>query len=256
MQSSLAKQCMLLLLVLGQMFIGVATAWASDPEPAAEAQDKAAAVPAPQAEPTPVNAATSVTPAEDAAKDNSIEAEENSERSVSGPIHRHWDARLGLGAMPFFGRKEPGLAAQWLRHGRSWLKLGLFARTLAQSVRRNESGIVSRRNFSVLGFVGEFDLFGNDSVHPQLTLGVQFGQGWLSRRWQEGETKNFKQTEFYIAEPYLLAHVFHWRRIDWGFGVAYAAVRPKTKSAANSDANSDAKGLSGWSVLLSFQHQI
>ena len=110
--------------------------------------------------------------------------------------------------------------------------------------------MVSRRNFSALGFAAEVDVLGNDAEHPRLTLGMQMGQGWLSRRWQIGESKNFKQNEFYMLEPYLLAHFFHWRRIDWGVGVAYAVVKAK------SDATADAEELRGVSGFLSFQHEI
>lgn len=174
----------------------------------------------------------------------------HSEAELPVSARRHWDAGLEMRYTQLDGESEPMLHAQWLRHWPSGFKIGGFLNALAVEIKREKDGVQSRSHFYALGLTGEYDLLGRELDYPSLAIGGNLGQGFFSRRSDETGGKEFKQTDILVFEPYLAAHFVHWRRLEWGAGVAYRVARSTNETRIAS------RDLSGSSVFLSFRHEI
>lgn len=226
--------------------LGSAPVYAQDAEPAEIVAPQPLAEPVPEAEPplapqTPPAAESSEVPDLPVA---------HSEAELPLSIRRHWDAGLEIRYTQFDGEFEPMLHAQWLRHWPSGLKLGGFLSALAQEIKREEEGVKSRTHFYALGLTCEYDVFGHELDYPTISLGGNLGQGWLNRRTEVEGVKVFKQTDIYVFEPYMAAHFVHWRRLEWGAGVAYRVA------SSTDDERVESGEVSGASVFLSARHEI
>lgn len=165
-------------------------------------------------------------------------------------LRRHWDAGLEIRAASFYDQRELMLHAQWLRHWPSGLKLGGFLTSLPQTVRRQIGSEKPKLHYYALGLTGEFDVFRSDVNLPCVTLGINLGQGWLMRRSTSSDAKSYQETDLYVTEPYMVVHVLHWLRLDWGLGVAYQRVQSTKQERVQGE---DLTGMQGF---ISFRHQM
>jgi hypothetical protein len=226
--------------------LGGAPVYAQDEEPAESVAPQPLAEPVPEAEPSP---APETAPAAESAEAPDLPVA-HSEAELPSSVRRHWDAGFEMRYTQFDGTSEPMLHAQWLRHWPSGFKLGGFLSALALEIKREKDGVKSRTHFYALGLTCEYDVFGRELDYPSISIGGNLGQGWFNRRTEVAGVKEFKQTDIYVVEPYLVAQFGHWRRLEWGAGLAYRVA------SSTDEKRVEDQDVSGVSAFLSARHEI